>query len=96
MTDPDAPKITTGASATVVNGSDQTAIMRMRDGTEHQTAANQPDQYNVSTFSQTDLPLTLSTQEDTHPGRNDSPILAMSNRELAGALAKAGRSVVPD
>src|SRR5271156_6886360 len=82
LTDPEAPKITTGASATVVNGADQTAIMRMRNGTEHQTVANQPDQYNVSTFSQTDLPLTLSTQEDTRPGRNESPILAMSNQDL--------------
>ncbi len=82
LSDPESPKITTGASATVVNGTDQTAIMRMRDGTEHQTTGNQPDQYNVSTFSQTDLPLTLSTQEDTHPGRNESPILAMSNQDL--------------
>jgi LPS export ABC transporter permease LptG/LPS export ABC transporter permease LptF len=82
LSDPESPKITTGASATVVNGADQTAIMRMRNGTEHQTVANQPDQYNVSTFSQTDLPLTLSTQEDTRPGRNESPILAMSNQDL--------------
>ncbi|MFY9938232.1 MAG: LptF/LptG family permease [Silvibacterium sp.] len=82
LSDPEAPKITTGASATVVNGTDQTAIMRMRNGAEHQTVANQPDQYNVSTFSQTDLPLTLSTQEDMRPGRNESPILAMSNQDL--------------
>jgi len=90
LTDPESPRITTGASATVVNGTDQTAIMRMRDGTEHQTTANQPDQYNVSTFSQTDLPLTLSTQEDIHPGRNESPILAMSNQELLARSRKPG------
>jgi LPS export ABC transporter permease LptF len=82
LSDPAAPKITTGAIATVANSKDQTAIMRMHDGTEHQTVANQADQYNVSTFAQTDLPLALSTQEDTHVGRNESPILAMSNREL--------------
>ena len=79
---PTAPKITTGESATVVNGSDQNAIMRLRDGTEHETVANQPDQYNVSTFAQTDLPLSLTAPEDTRPTRSDSPILAMSNREL--------------
>jgi LPS export ABC transporter permease LptG/LPS export ABC transporter permease LptF len=82
LSDPTAPKITTGATATVVNEKDQTAMMRLRDGTEHETVANQPDQYNVSTFAETDLPLTLVTQEDTHTSRNESPILAMSNHEL--------------
>ncbi|MGC2161947.1 MAG: LptF/LptG family permease, partial [Silvibacterium sp.] len=82
LSDPGAPKITTGASATVVSSKGQGAIMRLRDGTEHQTAANQPDQYNISTFAQTDLPLTLSAQSGTRITRSDTPILAMSNAEL--------------
>jgi LPS export ABC transporter permease LptG/LPS export ABC transporter permease LptF len=82
LSDPGAPKITTGATATVVNRKGEGAIMRLRDGTEHQTLTNQPDQYNVSTFSQTDLPLALSTQSDTHITRGDAPMLAMSNSEL--------------
>ena len=92
LSDPASPKITTGAAATVVNGKDQSAIMRLHDGTEHETGANQPDQYNVSTFAQTDLPLSLSAQEDTKPTRSDSPILAMSNRELLDrSHGKGGR-----
>ena len=82
LSDPGSPKITTGASATVVSGKGMAAVMRLRDGTEHQTVANQPDQYNVSTFVQTDLPLTLSAQSDTHISRSDTPMLAMSNSEL--------------
>jgi LPS export ABC transporter permease LptG/LPS export ABC transporter permease LptF len=82
LSDQGAPKITTGASATVVSSKSEGATMRLRDGTEHQTVANQPDQYNVSTFAQTDLPLALSAQSDTHVTRSDTPILAMSNREL--------------
>ncbi len=82
LSDPAAPKITTGASATVVSRKGQGAIMRLRDGTEHQTTANQPDQYNVSTFAQTDLPLALSTQSDTRITRNDAPMLAMSDAQL--------------
>jgi LPS export ABC transporter permease LptG/LPS export ABC transporter permease LptF len=82
LSDPGAPKITTGTSATVVSHKDQGAIMRLRDGSEHQTVANQPDQYNVSTFAQTDLPLALSAQSDTHITRSDSPMLAMSDSEL--------------
>ncbi|MGB0122864.1 MAG: LptF/LptG family permease, partial [Silvibacterium sp.] len=82
LSDPGSPKITTGASATVVSGKGMAAVMRLRDGTEHQTVADQPDQYNVSTFVQTDLPLALSAQSDTHISRSDTPMLAMSNSEL--------------
>ncbi len=92
LSDPASPKITTGAVATVVDNKDQNAIMRMRDGTEHQIDPADPDHYNVSTFSQTDLPLELSTQEDTHVGRADTPILAMTNRELLDhSHARGGR-----
>ena len=56
--------------------------MRLRDGTESETVPGQPDQYTVSTFAQTDLPLEPGSQEDVRLGRSDTPILAMSNREL--------------
>jgi len=82
VTDPNAPKITTADRATVVNGPNQTMTMRLRDGTVSQTVPNQPSQYTVSTFGQTDLPLETGTQEDIRLGRSDTPILAMSNREL--------------
>jgi len=86
VSDPSAPKITTAARATVVNGPHQTITMRLRDGTEHQTEADQPNDYTVSTFAQTDLPLEAGTQEDVHLGRSDTPILAMGNRELLARI----------
>ena len=58
--------------------------MRLRNGTEHDmVSTNGAPQYQVSTFVESELPLTIGTQEDTHIGRNDTPILAMGNR---GAL----------
>lgn len=82
LSDGGAPKITTGASATVVNRKGEGSIMRLRDGTEHELGDNQPDQYNVSTFAQTDLPLLLTSQSDQRITRADAPMLAMSNSEL--------------
>jgi LPS export ABC transporter permease LptF/LPS export ABC transporter permease LptG len=82
VTNPNAPKITTADRATVVNGPNQNMTMRLRDGTESQAVPDQPNQYTVSTFGQTDLPLQTGTQEDIRLGRSDTPILAMSNREL--------------
>jgi LPS export ABC transporter permease LptG/LPS export ABC transporter permease LptF len=82
VTNPHAPKITTADRATVVNGPSQTITMRLRDGAESETVPSQPDQYTVSTFAQTDLPLQAGSQEDVRLGRSDTPILAMTNREL--------------
>ncbi|MFT4112299.1 LptF/LptG family permease [Silvibacterium sp.] len=92
LSDPTSPKITTGASATVVDHKGEAAVMRLRDGTEHQSDPDQPDHYTVSTFSQTDLPLQLVPQEDSHSTRGESPILAMTNSELlARSKLKGGK-----
>lgn len=82
MSDPIAPKITTAESATVINGDDQTLRMRLRNGSQHEASSNNPSQYTVSTFVDTDIPLQIGEQADTQKGRSDSPILAMSTREL--------------
>ena len=82
VTDPSTPKITTAASATVISDSSQDLMMRLRNGTEHETVAAQPEQYNVSTFDTTDLPFAASQQSEGHLGRMDTPIYAMSMNEL--------------
>jgi LPS export ABC transporter permease LptG/LPS export ABC transporter permease LptF len=83
VTDPSTPKITTAASATVVNDSTTELLMRLRNGTEHeQPVAGQPEQYNISTFTVDDLPFTPSQQNEGHLGRVDTPIYALPMREL--------------
>jgi lipopolysaccharide export LptBFGC system permease protein LptF len=59
VSDPANPQITTAASATVVNDTSQDLLMRLRDGSRHETVAGQPQQYNISTFATTDMPLAL-------------------------------------
>jgi LPS export ABC transporter permease LptG/LPS export ABC transporter permease LptF len=92
LTDPASPKVTTAEQATVSSAGPQEVTMRLRNGTQHQISATQPDQYSVSTFLETDLPLTFGAQDETHLGRSDTPILALSARELlARARAPGGR-----
>ena len=86
LTNPAAPRITTAEDATVRNETSQHAqddlvMMRLVNGTEHQTEAADANHYNVSTFAQTDLPL-QSTADDVHSARASSPVLAMSNAQL--------------
>jgi LPS export ABC transporter permease LptG/LPS export ABC transporter permease LptF len=83
LSDPVAPKVTTAEQAVVVDGGDNTLLMRLRNGTEHElVSSNGTPQYQISTFVESELPLLIGTQEDAHIGHNDIPILAMSNRVL--------------
>jgi LPS export ABC transporter permease LptG/LPS export ABC transporter permease LptF len=82
VTDPATPLITTAASATVVSDSTQELLMRLRDGAEHQTVPADPQKYNVSAFTSTDLPLALNQQSDVHLGRLDTAIYALPMKAL--------------
>ncbi len=83
LSDPVSPKVTTAEQAVVVDGGDNTLLMRLRNGTEHELVSNNgTPQYQISTFAESELPLSIGTQEDTRIGHNDTPILAMSNRVL--------------
>jgi LPS export ABC transporter permease LptG/LPS export ABC transporter permease LptF len=77
VTDPITPKITTAASASVVNDDTQELLMRLRNGAEHETVAGQPLQYNISAFTTTDRPFSLSQQNGVHLGRMDTAIYAL-------------------
>ena len=83
LSDPVAPKVTTAEEAVVAEGGDNTLLMRLRNGTEHElvSTTNGPE-YQVSTFLESELPLSIGTQEDAHIGHSDTPILAMTNRVL--------------
>lgn len=88
VSDPLAPRITTAASATVVNDSAQELLMRLRDGATHETAPGQPQQYTISKFATTDLPLSLSPQSDVHLGRMDTVIYAIPTPNLFERVRK--------
>ncbi len=91
VSDPSNPQITTAASATVVNDTSQDLLMRLRDGSQHETVAGQPQQYNISTFSTTDKPLALGQQGEFHLGRLDTVIYALP----LGALLERTRGPDP-
>jgi len=81
-TDSTNPQIITAASATVANDAGQELLMRLRDGARHETVPGQPQQYNISTFDFTDMPLAASQQSEGHLGRMDTAIYALRMNEL--------------
>ena len=91
LTQPGNPNITTADQAIVVNGAGdngqntqniQSIRLHLLNGGQQTTSATDPNQYNISTFTSTDLPIQTNTQDDTHLGRSDTPLLALSLKEL--------------
>lgn len=87
VTDPANPGITTAENAIVVSerrGVDEGTVLRLHleHGGQHQLSARDPNQYTISTFSSTDVPIEAGGQEDTHVSRLETPILALSLRDL--------------
>ncbi|WP_433973233.1 LPS export ABC transporter permease LptF [Tunturiibacter lichenicola] len=87
LTQPADPQITTADQAIVVNGTPntpdaQTIRLHMLDGGQHQTSPTDPNQYNISTFTSTDVPIETEAPEDAHLGRVNTPIQALSLAEL--------------
>ena len=87
LTDPGDPKVTTADQAVVVNGSasagdPQTLRLHLIHGSQHQIAPTDGNQYTISTFASSELPIETGGQEDTHVGRSDTPILALTLPQL--------------
>jgi LPS export ABC transporter permease LptG len=70
----------------VANDAGQELLMRLRDGARHETVAGQPQQYNISTFDITDMPLAPSQQSEGHLGRMDTAIYALHMNDLRARI----------
>ncbi|AEU35652.1 LPS export ABC transporter permease LptG [Granulicella mallensis] len=85
LTQPATPHIITSQEALVTGtpGDPQTLRMQLSDGSRHDIAGNNPNQYDISTFASTELPIQTGQQEeDSHISRRDTPIQALSMGEL--------------
>jgi LPS export ABC transporter permease LptF/LPS export ABC transporter permease LptG len=96
LSQPATPHITTADNAIVVGGTPNTPDaqiihLHLINGGTHETSPTDPNQYNISTFSSTDIPIQTEAQEEPHLGRLDTPIVALTLPELwrRGNAAKA-------
>jgi LPS export ABC transporter permease LptF len=82
LSQPGSPLVTTADQALVTSDGPGDLRMILRDGSRHENPQDQPDQYNISTFTTTDLPLQSGGQEDVHLSRNGASIEALPMRDL--------------
>jgi LPS export ABC transporter permease LptF len=89
VTEPANPRVTTAEQAVVTSAGPGDLHMLLNTGGEHQISPTDPNQYNISTFSTTDLPIQNGSQDDTHLSRSDTPILALTLPELLARQSPA-------
>jgi LPS export ABC transporter permease LptF/LPS export ABC transporter permease LptG len=82
LSQPASPHIITADQAVVLSGGPQTLHLELSDGTRHDINTAAPEQYNISTFVSSELPIQTGQQEDTHITRRDTPMQALPLREL--------------
>ena len=83
LTQPANPNVTTADQALVTssgNGDQQSLRLHLIDGGQHQITP--ADHYDISTFTSTDVPLQLATQDYTHISRSNTRLQALPFHEL--------------
>jgi LPS export ABC transporter permease LptG/LPS export ABC transporter permease LptF len=61
---PNAPKITLAEEGVLVSESPQSLHLHLLNGSTHETDPRQPDQYSISTFSESDFPIPIPPPEN--------------------------------
>jgi LPS export ABC transporter permease LptG/LPS export ABC transporter permease LptF len=82
LTQPATPHIITAQQAIASNGGGQQLRLQLFNGTRHDIDAKTPDEYNIATFTTTEIPVQTGQQEDTHISRRDTPLQALPMHEL--------------
>jgi LPS export ABC transporter permease LptF/LPS export ABC transporter permease LptG len=84
---PSAPRITLAQQGILVSEGTDTLHLHLSDGATHETDPKIPDQYQISTFKQTDIPI-LVPQADNKEDQASVPVAELGTRQLP---VEAGR-----
>ena len=80
VTDPSAPKITLARSGVIVSEDPTSLHMHLSQGSQQEVQPQNPAQYQISTFTETDLPMALPAPDEAKAEL--VPVSEMSTREL--------------
>ncbi len=64
LADPAAPRITLAREGLLVSQGPDTMVLHLTSGSTHETDPKNPDQYQISTFDTTDLPIQVPTAQN--------------------------------
>ncbi|MBO0911998.1 MAG: LptF/LptG family permease [Acidobacteria bacterium] len=90
ISDPSAPKVTLAERGILVSEGRNTLHLHLVNGSSHETDPSSPDKYQISTFSETDLPIEMPDAR----GQNDQPPTSLSRVSTSAlpGLARAAKN----
>jgi LPS export ABC transporter permease LptF/LPS export ABC transporter permease LptG len=80
VTDPAAPKITMARSGIITSERSDSIHMHLNQGSQQEILPQNPDQYEISTFAHTDLPIALPPPDENKADL--APVAEMSTAQL--------------
>jgi LPS export ABC transporter permease LptF/LPS export ABC transporter permease LptG len=80
ISDPGAPKITLAQSGLIMADNPDSIHMHLNHGSQQELQPQNPEQYEISTFTQTDLPIALPAPDESK--QDLVPVNEMSTAEL--------------
>lgn len=83
ISNPAAPKITLAEEAVVIHDGPYNLRLHLTNGSQHENVARQPEQYTISTFEESDIPIDLPVPEQKP--RDLVPVAQMTTAELLDA-----------
>jgi LPS export ABC transporter permease LptF/LPS export ABC transporter permease LptG len=84
ISNPSAPKITLARSGVAVTEGRDKLRLHLESGSSHETIPRQPEQYAISTFAETDIPILLPALE--YRASTVTPAAEMSTGELLASM----------
>jgi LPS export ABC transporter permease LptG len=81
ISDPSAPAITMSEHAVIIPEDQNTLRLHLEDGEQHQTRVSEPEQYNITTFQQSDVPIELPNPT-TQQKQREAAAAEMTTPEL--------------
>ncbi|HXZ81968.1 MAG TPA: LptF/LptG family permease [Terriglobales bacterium] len=81
ISDPSAPKITMAQRGMVVNEGQDKLRFHLEDGSSHETDPHDLQQYSISTFAESDIPLQLPTSSQ-QPQQQTTPAMEVPTAQL--------------
>jgi LPS export ABC transporter permease LptF/LPS export ABC transporter permease LptG len=87
LSNPSAPKMTLARNGTITAETPNKLRLHLLDGNSHETAPRDPEQYSISTFAESDIPIQLPTS--TAPKNEVTPAAELPTSQLMAAARSA-------
>lgn len=82
VANPAAPRVTVAQSGVIINEGDNGIRLHLTNGSQQEVQPRNPEQYSISTFAETDIPIQLPSANNGNNTRDLVPVAELSTPEL--------------